>query len=245
MDEQQNSGAMMALEHQSRLAERLTQLFAEYEPSFEEFQWPVESMRWNELAFAILETFGSELHARAAARAMSELDLLEPRKLARVAQTDETGEDAERGQFILGILVEAGFNRRDARLALTTLCEAATAIEDRYSGRVQRLLRTHGRTLVENIVDELELKELDREQATRTIVRWLQNVLNLPVYLERESCRVFCHEFQTTPEELVAAADELDINVALVDELLERWYRVREEIELPEASFAGVESDVG
>lgn len=213
------------------VGDALAAMLEEYQPSFDEHQWPLETMRWNELVFCVLETFGSEHAAKAVARAMSELDLIEVAKLAELADGVATGKPARRARLILGLLEEAGFSEQASDKAVRTLCEAARAIDFRYRGKVQRLLRRGVDPLVQSMVKDLGLHTMSEEQARQTIIRWLQNVLNLPVYLERESTRVFCREMQTSPAELVAAADQIDINVAILDELIERWYRGRLETE--------------
>lgn len=208
---------------QAELRDTLTDLFREYQPSFERYQWPLESMRWNELAFCILEVWSSELVAQAAARAMSELDLLEVEKLAQLPDVS-TGKPSARGQLILGILKEAGFEEAAAEHALINLVEAAKTIRAKMDGKVQQLLRQEGEYMIQKIAGFFGFTALDDEAVHQIITRWLQNVLNLPVYLETESTRVFCAEMNTTVTELVAAADVLDINIAIVDELVQQWY---------------------
>lgn len=199
----------------------LGDLFQQYDPPLDRFQWPVESMRWNELVYSIFATVGSERSARTAARALSQLNLLEIDKLAAV--TDPPA-PTDRGRTIRAILMEAGFEKTDADQALSAIVEAARMVQTDLDGKVQRALRLAGRAMREEIKARFHFDALDEETASRAITRWLQTVLNLPVYLETESGRAFCEEMDLTTEELIAAADGLDINVAIVDELLERWY---------------------
>ncbi len=220
------------------ISDALAAMLEEYQPSFDQHQWPLETMRWNELVFCVLETFSSERAAKAVARAMSELDLIEVAKLAELADGVATGKPVRRARLILGLLEEAGFSEQAADRALRALCEAARAVESRYRGKVQRLLRHEVDPLVQNMVKTLGFHSMSEEQARQTVIRWLQNVLNLPIYLERQSTRAFCRQMVTSPAELVAAADQMDINVAILDELIERWYRGQQETEQPAAGGA-------
>jgi hypothetical protein len=78
--------------------------------------------------------------------------------------------------------------------------------------------------MIQNVVKSFGFTTLDEEKARETVTRWLQNVLNLPVYLETESARAFCSQANVTTSDLIRTADDLDINIAIVDELLQRWY---------------------
>jgi hypothetical protein len=46
----------------------------------------------------------------------------------------------------------------------------------------------------------------------------------LPVLLETESINAFIEDMDISTEELIEAADELDINLALIDEIVQHWY---------------------
>jgi len=201
----------------------LNDLFEDYQPSLEKYQWPRESMRWYDLTFCILEIWSSKEVAHAATKALLELRLLDVEKLARLSNTSESI-SSSRTQLILGILQEAGFKEKASEQALTTLIEAAKTIQTKCDGKVQQLLRKEGEKIIRNVAAFFGFSALDDQSTRQTITRWLQNVLNLPVYLETESTNAFCAEINTDATEIIAAADELDINIAIVDELILDYY---------------------
>ncbi|NJM99965.1 MAG: hypothetical protein HC800_25015 [Phormidesmis sp. RL_2_1] len=206
----------------------LSNLFQEYQPSFTSFQWPLENMRWNELVFCILEEYSSAPLAEVAARAMSELDLLDVEKLAQLDEHKLTP-TINRAQLILGILREAGFEEKSAKCALTSIVEVAKAVQTKFDGKVQSLLRSQGEYLIQKSTDSLGFSTLDNKSAQQVVTRWLQNILNLPVCLNSKSTQVFCTEMAVSVSDLIATADDLDINLALVDELTQQWCKAKTE----------------
>lgn len=240
---QEDSLTDLELRSQAELRDTLISLYQEFEPPEDLYMWPIESMRWNELAYCILERWSSELEARSATNALSELDLLEVRKLAQLAEAYNAGKPSKRGKLILGILVEAGFDNVAAERALTNLIEASRTIWEKLGGQVQRLLRQESEKLIISIAESFDFSDLDDESARQIMTRWLQNVLNLPVYLETEGTRTFCTEMNITPSELVDTADLLDINLAIVDELLQQWYVTRSGASGSVAEVSGLETE--
>lgn len=206
------------------LIQTLNDLFQEYQPSFERTQWPMESMRWKELAFCVLETYSSEQMAMTASRAMSELDLLDVRKLTQLNDSLTKNKPSARVKLIHGILQESGFSKESAELALNTLVKAAEVIKDKFNNKIQLLLRKEGKKMIRNVTKLLNFSTLDKKSALQSVTKWLQNVLNLPVLLETESIDAFCNEMDISVDDLIVVADDLDINLALIDELIEQWY---------------------
>ncbi len=212
----------------TKLRNMLAEIFLQYQPSLDRYQWPMESMRWNELVYCVLESLGTDLSARPVVKVLSELDLLDIDKLAELDVA--IGHKATpRGQLVLGILKEAGFDDASARQAILVLAQAAKKVQIELDGNIQRLLRQEGERMIQNVVAFIGFAGLDEKLARHTVTRWLQNVLNVPVCLETESMRTFCAELKTGTKALVAAADDLDINVAIVDDVVQQWYESKVE----------------
>jgi len=209
---------------QEELSHILNDLFQEYRPSFEQYQWPLESTRWNELVFCILESCSSRAVAESAGKAMLNLDLLKVEKLAELASPSKKRILSARAKLVLGILQEAGFEESGAERALETIVEAARTIKTNYHGKVQQMLRREGELMVNKLVGILNFGAMDDKLARLTVAKWLQNVLNLPIYLENKSSDAFCLSMNVKPTELVTVADGLDINVAILDDLIKKWY---------------------
>lgn len=229
---------------QAELRDMLISLYQEFQPPEEWFMWPIESMRWNELVYCILEFWSSELQAQATVNAMSELDLLDVGKLANLSKDFAEFKTSERGRLILGILSEAGFKNDAAEQALKNLNEAAKIIWQKFNGQVQRILRSESEVMIQNIAGSFNLSNLDDSSVRKIITRWLQNVLNLPVYLETEATSIFCNEMSITPDELINAADSLDINLGIVDELLQQWYISKKAVSSSSTELLGLEPEL-
>ncbi len=212
----------------SELRKTLAELFQQYQPALERYQWPMESLRWNELVFSVLEALGSQHAARTGAKALIELNLLDVDRLASVHPEAKYHNETRR-QLVLGILREAGFGDPEARLATTALAQLAFKVYHEQAGHIQRLLRHESETMVRNIAHYLDVADLGAANTHQIATRWLQNVLNLPVYLDTEAMRAFCASMHAKPSDLVAVADELDINMAILDDLIQMWYQAETE----------------
>jgi hypothetical protein len=208
----------------AELVQLLGELFQQADETFEAYQWPVESLRWNELAFCILAQHSSAPTAGSAARALLELNLLDLPALAELPVISDSANLPDRTRLLFGIVREAGFSDADATRALNTLTTAARAVQASHQGKIQRVLREAGERMVTAIVEALGWSVKD-DAARRIVTRWLHSVLNLPVFVPTTSTEAFCNRFGVETHDLIAAADELDVNVAIVDDLVETWHQ--------------------
>jgi hypothetical protein len=62
--------------------------------------------------------------------------------------------------------------------------------------------------------------KLGHNAERRILTRWLQNALEMPIPLSNNEVQSFCKKYKCTVQQLVDAADTLDINVAIVDDLI-------------------------
>jgi hypothetical protein len=65
---------------------------------------------------------------------------------------------------------------------------------------------------------------MDQEQVRYAFTLWLQNVLNMPLSLQSRAVETFTNAIGLTSGQLFHAADEMDVNVALVDDLLHHFH---------------------
>jgi len=200
--------------------ELLVDLFERYQDSFDKHQWPQESKRWYELVYCVFSAvegrFGPETRAALAVRVLIELDLLEISVLAKSEETTN---------LHLGIVLgRIGFSEEQADQLVRALCDLAKCLDKTYQGKVQLLLRAFGMELVNNVLQALPLEDsMGKQNASLVVMHWLQNVLNLPVLVPSPGLQTLLAETGAEAEEVLAAVDELDINVALLDEILNRW----------------------
>jgi hypothetical protein len=182
--------------------------------------WAWESARWRELVFALLTQIAHvpERQVRRAASQMEALGLLNIDALHGL-EPAEIGRQPH-GRRILELLRENGFGEEQAARGLTAICEAAHVLGDRYGGRVQKYLRHYGEVMLEEAGDLFAFSTLSEAEAGTAFTYWLQNVLSMPVSLVDEQIASFCTRHGLEPAQLLAAADDIGLNVALVDDLV-------------------------
>jgi hypothetical protein len=96
----------------------------------------------------------------------------------------------------------------------------ARALQQRWNGKTQRYLRAWGERLLDEIPEAFDIKALSEEKVRYAFAYWLQSTLGLPVLLPHPMVRDYAGVQGTTLDALIAAADSLDLNVALLDELV-------------------------
>jgi hypothetical protein len=187
------------------------------QPEFmEHHTWASESDRWSELIYALVSRSVPEdlINVRRAVRTLQELDLLNPKALTAVDDNEE------RNGQIIEVLKEENFNHEEAQRAQTIIQEAATAVCQLFEGRLQFFLRAYAEIMVKDLCEHFVFSSLDQAQAEQAFSLWLQNSCNLPLSLFDNYVLEFCHHCNLSSPELVAAADELNLNLALVDDLI-------------------------
>jgi hypothetical protein len=147
--------------------------------------------------------------------------LLEVKTLARIISSHKQGvfDDID-GNRIVELMLEAGFSRPEADNALQVICEAADSLVQHHNGKVQHYLRHYGERMLDEALAAFRFTTLDEGAAKYAFTYWLQNVLNMPLSLRDVSVLSFCRQYGLTVDDLIAAADELDLNLALLDDLI-------------------------
>jgi len=184
--------------------------------------WMWEADRWKELVFALLTkaTNASDAEVRLVTEQIAELDLIAVDKLAALShstQADRMG--VPRPRRIIEIMLAGGFTEDEAENGLSIVIEAAAGLQEHYDGKVQRYLRHYGELMLDQIDNSFSFTALDHEAVADAFTYWLQNVLNMPLSLIDDSVQRYAKMIGVTPAELVAAADEIDMNLAMVDDL--------------------------
>jgi hypothetical protein len=200
--------------------ELLISLFDRYQDSFDKYQWPWEVQRWYELVyclFSVVENrFGPETFSARAASVLVELGLLEIPALAKA--------DEKTRLHISIVLERIGFSKEQINLMVRALCDLAKYLEETYHGKIQLLLREFGMEIVNKILGNLPLSDtMGEQEASLVVMHWLQNVLNLPVLVPSLGLQTLTSETGAKDEEVLAIVDERNINVALLDDILNRW----------------------
>jgi len=126
------------------------------------------------------------------------------------------------------VLRQHGFSNNDVERACRLLAHVAEVVQHNYGGKIQRYLRRHGEVMRDELLSAFNGTSLDKSQMAYAISHWLQNVLSLPISLQSDAVLEFCHNNNVNPQDLWKAADELNLNIALVDDLLEIDQRTKE-----------------
>jgi hypothetical protein len=198
------------------LHEELLDLTARHAELIDGFPWAFERSRWEELVFCLLNAFSDDAAgARAVVAALDGAGVLTPAALA------EAGRDAdERGVVVRHVLLHHGFDDALTAAVASILAQVAAAVQERYSGRLQRLLRAHAEVMREELLGMVPDPEEYGVELTRAFSHWLQNAADLPICLVDGPVQSFLGAREITVAELEAAADTVDVNIALIDDVL-------------------------
>jgi hypothetical protein len=198
------------------LEPRLRQLFERHESDLGVYAWMYETDRWAELIFCLLSRYQpqNDEATRMAVSSLQYLGLLAPATLAGLDQ------EADLAPVITYVLKRHGFSDDDLPRLRTVLAHAGQAMRG-DGGKVQRFLRRHGEVIRDELASAVTCDAMSPDDARYAVTQWLQNALSLPVSLEHEAVKEFCAANDATSADLLDAIDALDLNVALVDDLLE------------------------
>lgn len=194
----------------SRHEEELTTLF-----------WASEKDRWTELLFCVLNAFLDDpVRARELVATLAGAGLTEPDVLAQAGAPGAESGAALR--FILGSqLVEPA----DVTRAAGLLTRIASVTENRFQGKLQRYLRRQGELMRDDLAGMFgDAGQPEGEQPAAELrlglTHWLQNACGIPISVQDSSIQRFCEQRGVTVTQLADAADEIDFNLALVDDVI-------------------------
>ena len=197
---------------------RLLEAYQAHGASLPEYGWPSETDRWMELLVCVLHQVRREgpiTEVREALLLWRELGLISPAALASLAQEEEY-------EIALRIaLRRRGFSAEEAQEGVAVARELAAAVLARYDGKIQLFLRRHAEAALEELADALGGAGVPADTLRFALTHWLQNATNAPLSLGHESVEAFCRKHELSAEQVRAAADDLDLNLALLDDLLE------------------------
>lgn len=209
------------------LKTQLQRLFEKYESDIGAYAWMYETDRWAELIFCLLNQYNQQ-DAEATRMAVTSLQYLGLLEIDRLAALETPGDD--HAVVLAYILKRHGFSEENGRHAVRLLRQVASVVKKGYEGKIQRYLRRQGEVMRDQLVNAFACESLSTEQLRYAISHWLQNALSLPVSLEHQAITEFCRENGLALEDLLLAVDELNLNIALVDDLLEIDQRAKEAV---------------
>jgi hypothetical protein len=181
------------------------------------YRWEDEKDRWEELLLCYFRRLAdrSEPDLRRVLASLGDLGLLEPDRLSELVSSDgHLNRQAPFFMLLSTLLAGNGFETSVIEKTLTAVGEVARGIRMRH-GKIQLLLRKHARAMLE----DLRSTTLDRAVEEEILTTWLQ-ALEMPIASADDAVRRFTQERGCTPDDLTAAADSLDVNVSVIDDLI-------------------------
>lgn len=174
--------------------------------------------RWEELVFCLLNQCheNDPENTRTAIGVLKNLGLLEIDRM-----TSMNKHDSEAAIVTGYTLKQYAFSEKESNRAVMLLSQIARFIKHGYNGRMQLYLRRHGEAMRDELTLAFRGESLSDSQLRFAVTQWLQNALFLPISLEHPAVVEFCKQNEVTLKELVKAADELNLNLALLDDMLE------------------------
>jgi hypothetical protein len=219
-------GEDMGEDDVSELDFQLKKLFTQNMELFEYHRWPWEHMRWVELVFALVSVLSSKPRdvVREAVETLDDLELLDINDLSEIPLVSgDIGPDFPLARRINEILSEHEFTSEESKNAILAMTEAAKSLMEHHGGKIQRYLRHYGVQMLEDLPQTFPLSKMDQEHIRFAFTFWIQNVLNMPVDLPLKSVAEFCEKYKASQDELLETADKLDVNLALLDDLIEEY----------------------
>jgi len=213
-------------ERVAALEVRISNIYTQYRQLLPtEYKWEDEHSRWNELVYCIFSelTQHSYSDARSLSDSLSELNLLNVEDLASVKIMEDGMADPDntRIRTITDILLSNDVDEVDIKKSLSAICKVAQAIMENYDGKIQKFLRKYGQEIVNEFDSHVSLNEVDKGTQSRILVKWIQNTLAMPLAFSNIYTAKFCEIEGVTYHELAEAADNLGLNGAVLDDLLE------------------------
>lgn len=207
----------------SELKFQLHKATVQYSDILFEHQWPYEYARWVELLFALLTRvypIDEEL-VRYAVESLSDLGLLEINQLAEIPIVDgKPDKDNLVASRIITYLSELGFANDDVYDGLMVMIDAAKNLRQHHDGKIQKYLRHYGVKMIAELPQHFTFSKMKQSDIQYAFSYWLQNVMNMPILMKDEYISEFAQKHGGSFAGLVDVADDLDINLAVVDDLI-------------------------
>lgn len=199
------------------IEKELEKLLEFYGSDLHGYAWSNEDDRWKEFVFCIVNQCQKldPAFIRACLNMLQDLNLLEVNTLADLNQNDE-----ER-IVIYYLFKKHGFSEENAEKAVKIIIDVSKIIQNQYNGKIQKYLRIQGEKMVDELSEKFSEIPLENAQIRFAMSHWLQNVISAPISLKNDAMTEFCEKNATNEEEILQAADKLNLNMALVDDLLD------------------------
>lgn len=198
------------------LKEELQELATRHSEVLTGLPWASEQARWAELVFCVINSVAQDPPAaRDATAVLDGLGLLDTRALA---QAGDPGHES--AVVVRYALTHQGLSPDAAKDVTALLARIATSLVEHYDGKIQRFLRHHGHAILDDLLGMVPAAGARGAEVQRGFTHWLQNAVELPISVLDRPVQEFLDERGVSPAQLEDAADEVDFNLALVDDVI-------------------------
>ncbi len=181
--------------------------------------WIYESDRWESLMFSIIRQYCDEDPGRAvtAVSILRDWNLLDIDTLAAQDQIP-----LEFNSAFQKILLGLEFTQDEILEISRVLVKVAVSVKTSYEGKIQSVLRKYGDMIREELLGIFSDNEIDEEKINRGVSLWLQSAFGLPILSEKPAVIEYCDQQGISKEKLVEIADEIDVNLGVIDFFIEK-----------------------
>ena len=181
--------------------------------------WIYESDRWENLIFSIIRQYCDEDPGRAGTvvNILRDWNMLDIDTLAAQNQIP-----LEYNSAFKKILLGVGFTQDEILEIARVLVKVAVSVKTSYDGKIQLVLRKYGDMIREELLGTFFDNEIDEEKINRGVSLWLQSAFGLPILSEKPAVKEYCNEQGISKEKLLQIADEMDINLGVIDYFIEK-----------------------
>jgi len=200
----------------------LRSLLAQAEPDWRSHHvWFWEAQRWTELLVALLVRVASvpELEARALAGRMGLLELLDVAVLTERARNPRGPRARQHDARSRALFAESGIDPERGSQILDAFAEVALAVHERFGERIQRYLRRYGEEMLRELKRDFYINAISDAETADAFTYWLQNVVAMPLSLKSDDLMNLANAHGLEVDDLVSAADRMNLNVGLLDDL--------------------------
>jgi hypothetical protein len=197
----------------------------EFSTPYDQYRWVNERARWAELIFCMLLRLNSNIlqasDIRKVVGALWDLGYLEIETMVGFCDSKGKVDGSAPGVVVLvDTLTKCGASAKQAERSVCAIWEAAKSVEKNFNGKIQQYLRGYGQQMMNEVRSHFELTQLNNDDVNFVFSHWLQNVLYVPIQLAFKDYVGLEDYRDLTLGDMIEVADELDINLALVDDIL-------------------------
>ena len=196
------------------MLKRLASLYIQAQPYLGDYSWPWEEQRWHEMIVCAIVSAGcSPELARLSLQVLQHVHLDTPKALLELS--------SESSLTIKEVFTRSGMLAQEADRSIKALRVAAAVCLKHWEGRPQLFLRKVADSAATELTQALQSEGMSPADSHTLAILWLQNVLNAPLLaVSSEAVRSFCESEGVSHQQLVAAADHVGLNVAVLEEVL-------------------------